>query len=178
MGVAGVVFDWTRSTVGNLCRLLALIAIGYQAYHIRLHSVHTYGKVIHEFDPYFNFRATEYAVFANPAVHAVSASITRVRFWYVCPCEHRYLAKHGWSKFINWYDDRSWYPLGRPVGTTIYPGIQVSSVFIHDMLNKYIGYKMSLNDVCVYVPAWFSVLACLALFGLTKEVSKSANAGV
>jgi dolichyl-diphosphooligosaccharide--protein glycosyltransferase len=88
------------------------------------------------------------------------------------------LAKHGWSKFINWYDDRSWYPLGRPVGTTIYPGIQVSSVFIHDVLNKYIGYKMSLNDVCVYVPAWFSVLACLALFGLTTEVAKSANAGV
>ena len=26
------------------------------------------------------------------------------------------------------YDHMSWYPLGRPVGTTIYPGMQITSV--------------------------------------------------
>lgn len=26
------------------------------------------------------------------------------------------------------YDHESWYPLGRPVGTTIYPGMQITSV--------------------------------------------------
>lgn len=29
---------------------------------------------------------------------------------------------------------RSWYPLGRPVGTTIYPGMQMTSVFIWKVL--------------------------------------------
>ena len=29
------------------------------AYHIRLHAIEEYGPVIHEFDPYFNYRATE-----------------------------------------------------------------------------------------------------------------------
>ena len=48
-------------TVAWFWRLLALGAIGYTSYTIRLHSVTTFGKVIHEFDPYFNFRATEYA---------------------------------------------------------------------------------------------------------------------
>lgn len=71
------------SAFANLCRLAALVVICYVAYNIRLHAVTTFGRVIHEFDPYFNFRATEY------------------------------LVTNGWSKFINWFDERSWYPLGR-----------------------------------------------------------------
>jgi hypothetical protein len=31
-----------------------------EAYEIRLHAINEYGRVIHEFDPYFNYRATEY----------------------------------------------------------------------------------------------------------------------
>ena len=49
---------------------------------------------------------------------------------------------------------------------------------IHDVLNKYFKYKISINDVCVYVPAWFSVLACLAVFGMAWEASGNPNAGV
>jgi hypothetical protein len=33
--------------------------IAYWAYNIRLVAILEYGKVIHEFDPYFNYRATE-----------------------------------------------------------------------------------------------------------------------
>ena len=32
------------------------------AYEIRLQSIQEFGPVIHEFDPYFNFRATEVSV--------------------------------------------------------------------------------------------------------------------
>ena len=31
----------------------------YFAYQIRMHAIDEYGPVIHEFDPYFNYRATE-----------------------------------------------------------------------------------------------------------------------
>ena len=72
----------------------------------------------------------------------------------------------------------SWYPLGRPVGTTIYPGMQFTSVFIHYVLNNVFGKAISLNDVCCLVPAWFGVLATLFLGALTAECSRSANAGV
>ena len=48
------------STVAWFWRVLFLGLIGYTSYTIRLHSVNTFGKVIHEFDPYFNFWATEY----------------------------------------------------------------------------------------------------------------------
>lgn len=43
-------------------------------------------SVIHEFDPYFNYRTTQY------------------------------LAEEGFYKFHNWFDDRAWYPLGRIIG--------------------------------------------------------------
>eukprot|EP00913_Durusdinium_trenchii_P015947 g14986.t1 len=41
-----------------------------------------------------------------------------------------YLAKNGWFKFAKWYDYMSWYPIGRPIGTTTYPGMQFASIGI------------------------------------------------
>lgn len=44
------------------------------------------------------------------------------------PCRYfnyrttRFLAEEGFYKFHNWFDDRAWYPLGRIIGGTIYPG--------------------------------------------------------
>ena len=55
----------------------------------------------------------------------------------------------------------SWYPLGRPVGTTIYPGMQLMAVSIWKAINA-IGGAMSLNDVCCYCPAWCVVAPRLA----------------
>jgi len=127
--------------------LLVALAV-HNAYQIRTFAIRIYGMVIHEFDPWFNFRATEY------------------------------LATHGWREFFRWFDHRAWYPLGRPVGTTIYPGMQITSVAIWRLLNEVVGVKMSLNDVCVFVPVWFGVSATLLLGLLTYECSRSANAAV
>merc|ERR1719253_2055281 len=52
---------------------------------------------------------------------------------------------HGWTKFFRWFDYMVWYPLGRPVGTTIYPGMQISSCAICKILNDFVGYEISLN---------------------------------
>lgn len=46
-----------------LSRLLQLVLVGFavlSAYQIRLFAVKNYGMLIHEFDPWFNFRATQY----------------------------------------------------------------------------------------------------------------------
>jgi asparagine N-glycosylation enzyme membrane subunit Stt3 len=34
----------------------------------------------------------------------------------------KYLTREGFYSFHNWFDDRAWYPLGRIIGGTIYPG--------------------------------------------------------
>lgn len=137
----------TLVAAGLLGVRLGVIVLALRlAYGARLYAVHTYGKVIHEFDPWFNFRATEY------------------------------LAEHGAEKFFRWYDHSVWYPIGRPVGTTIYPGMQFIAVWIWNGLNAY-NIDMSLNDVCVLLPAWFGVVATALVGLLTWEGTGCANAG-
>jgi len=80
-------------------------------------------------------------------------------------------------KFRTWFDYASWYPLGRPVGTTIYPGMQITAVALWRTLNA-LGIKMSLNDVCVFFPAWFGAVATYLVALLTKECSGSGTAAV
>lgn len=41
-------------------RLVAAVAACFFAYGIRTYAIDTYGRVIHEFDPYFNYEITEY----------------------------------------------------------------------------------------------------------------------
>jgi len=63
------------------------------AFLVRIFSVIRFESVIHEFDPWFNYRTT------------------------------KFLAEKGWYDFWNWYDSESWHPLGRVIGGTIYPGL-------------------------------------------------------
>lgn len=126
---------------------LALFAIAaYIAYDIRLYAIRDFGRLIHEFDPWFNFHAT------------------------------RYLWEHGIAKFFTWFDHTVWYPLGRPVGTTIYPGMQLTSVAVWHLLQR-IGMPMSLNDICVFVPCWFASIASVLTGFLATECSGIASAG-
>ncbi|KAH8063326.1 oligosaccharyl transferase [Aureococcus anophagefferens] len=125
------------------------------AYAIRLKAIHAYGYVIHEFDPWFNMRATTY------------------------------LADHGLYEFFHWFDRLSWYPLGRPVGTTIYPGMQMTAVGLWRLLGRARAAGLltwwkhvrrapiSLNDVCCLVPAWFGGSATTFLALLTLECTNS-----
>ena len=63
------------------------------------------------------------------------------------------------------------------MGTTIYPGLQILSAFVHWLLPQ-IGWDISLNDVCVYQPAWFAIVTCIFTFGLAYEASGSSTAGL
>ena len=88
------------------------------------------------------------------------------------------------------YDYMSWSPLGRPIGTTIYPGMQMTSVFIWEALNHstiaplmasitgVTKFSISLNDVCCYVPVGFGALATFLIFLFTWVTSGSANGAV
>lgn len=40
------------------------------------------------------------------------------------------LLLQGFYSFHNWFDDRAWYPLGRIIGGTIYPGLFCLFVFL------------------------------------------------
>lgn len=80
-----------QSPASQIVSAAALLGICIMSFSLRLFSVIKYESVIHEFDPYFNYRVTSF------------------------------LTKYGFSDTWNWFDDRTWYPLGRVIGGTMYP---------------------------------------------------------
>ncbi|XP_031552132.1 dolichyl-diphosphooligosaccharide--protein glycosyltransferase subunit STT3B-like [Actinia tenebrosa] len=90
----------------------------------RLFAVIRFESIIHEFDPWFNYRATHH------------------------------LANSGFYNFLNWFDERAWYPLGRIVGGTVYPGLMVTSASIHAILNA-LNITVHIRDVCVFLAPVF-----------------------
>lgn len=47
----------------------------------------------------------------------------------------QYLASEGFLQFLDWFDDRGWYPLGRIIGGTIYPGLMFTAAVMYWVLN-------------------------------------------
>eukprot|EP00898_Chlorokybus_atmophyticus_P001616 jgi/Chlat1/2455/Chrsp171S02342 len=128
-----------------LCALtLALISV--LAFSIRLFSVVKYEPVIHEFDPYFNYRVSQY------------------------------MSTEGVYSMWNWFDDRTWYPLGRIIGGTVYPGLMLTAGAAHALL-RYLHIPLDITTICVYTAPVFSAFTALAAFFLTKEV-KGQGAGL
>ncbi|XP_031488967.1 dolichyl-diphosphooligosaccharide--protein glycosyltransferase subunit STT3A [Nymphaea colorata] len=135
-----------RDAFGNVLSFFILLLIGVLAFSIRLFSVIKYESVIHEFDPYFNYRVTQY------------------------------LTKKGIYDFWNWFDDRTWYPLGRVIGGTVYPGLTLTAGSLWWILNS-LNIPLSVETVCVFTAPIFSANASWATYLLTKEV-KGTGAGL
>lgn len=57
------------------------------------------------------------------------------------------------------------------MGTTIYPGLQFTAVAIKDFILP----NWSINDICVYIPVWFGVLASAIVGMITYECSQPAG---
>ena len=70
----------------------------------------------------------------------------------------QYLYDHGWKNFVQWFDYKVWYPLGRPVGTTIYPGMQVTAVWL----------------VKSWLPVWFGIKEWLGMNIPKNIIAKTA----
>jgi dolichyl-diphosphooligosaccharide--protein glycosyltransferase len=130
----------------TLLKMSVLTMAAILSFSTRLFSVLRFESVIHEFDPYFNYRTT------------------------------RFLAEEGFYNFHNWFDDRAWYPLGRIIGGTIYPGLMVTSALFYHLLHL-IHITIHIRDVCVFLAPFFSSLTVLVTYHLTKEL-KDAGAGL
>ena len=65
-----------------------------------------------------------------------------------------YMVKHGFYDFLNWFDERAWYPLGRIVGGTVYPGLMITSGSIHYVLSV-LNIPTNIRDICVFLAPLF-----------------------
>ncbi|KAF8455674.1 Oligosaccharyl transferase STT3 subunit-domain-containing protein [Terfezia claveryi] len=130
----------------SLLKVVILITIAAAAVASRLFSVIRFESIIHEFDPWFNFRAT------------------------------KYLVKHGFYDFWDWFDDRTWHPLGRVTGGTLYPGLMATSGVIYHVL-RFLRLPVDIRNICVLLAPAFSGLTAFATYLFTKEL-KDESAGL
>ena len=65
-----------------------------------------------------------------------------------------YLVENGLYKFANWFDDTAWYPLGRIVGGTVFPGL----FSIHTLYILYTLYIIYIHThIRFNVDCWISI---------------------
>ena len=86
------------------------------------------------------------------------------------------LVEQGFYEFVNWFDELSWYPLGRVVGGTVYPGIIVTAGAIHWVINA-LNFPVHIREVCVFFAPIFSTFTAYSAYLLTKEL-KNSSAGL
>ncbi|XP_065350852.1 dolichyl-diphosphooligosaccharide--protein glycosyltransferase subunit STT3B [Cloeon dipterum] len=127
------------SGLQSLVVFLVLLLAWIGGFASRLFAVIRFESIIHEFDPWFNYRATAYMV------------------------------QHGFYNFLNWFDERAWYPLGRIVGGTVYPGLMLTSGAIHHVLHS-LNIPVHIRDICVFLAPVFSGLTAISTYFLTKEL--------
>jgi dolichyl-diphosphooligosaccharide---protein glycosyltransferase len=65
--------------------------------------------------------------------------------------------------FWNWFDPTAWYPLGRVVGGTIFPGLMATSGVIYNFLHA-IHLPVDIRNVCVMLAPAFSGLTAWATY--------------
>jgi len=129
-----------------LLRSFILALIYVVAFATRLFSVLRFESVIHEFDPYFNFRST------------------------------KFLVNEGFYNFLNWFDEFSWYPLGRIVGGTVYPGLMITAAAVYHALH-FFNLTVQIRNVCVLLAPWFASNTAIATYLFTSEAFDK-NAGL
>lgn len=137
-----VLVQWVQLVL----KALIFMAMFGAAVSSRLFAVIDFESIIHEYDPWFNFRAT------------------------------KYLVSHTFHEFLNWFDDRTWYPLGRVTGGTLYPGLMTTSAFVWHALRK-IGLPVDIRNICVLFAPGFAGVTAWATYHFTKEI-KDSSAGL
>jgi dolichyl-diphosphooligosaccharide--protein glycosyltransferase len=100
-----------------------------------------WGFFISEFDPYQQYRMAEYIV------------------------------NNGFKAWFSWHDNMSWYPWGRDIPTTNYPGVSFTAALLY-MLLQDLGVSITLYQLCVIFPIIMGVATCLAAYLLGREWGK------
>lgn len=98
-----------------------------------------WGMFLSEFDPYQQYRMADH------------------------------ILKHGFSSWFTWHDEMSWYPWGREIPTTNYPGVAFAAAITYRFL-KILGVELTLLQWCILFPVVLGSLTCVAAYLLGKEI--------
>jgi len=110
-----------------------------------------WGFHLSEFDPYSQYRLTKYMV------------------------------ENGFFAWASWHDYMSWYPYGRVMGTTSYPGLPATAAVFYIVLNAlglspapmFTSNPLTVDPVfnlCVVFPVIMGTLTCLVIYFLGRDI--------
>jgi dolichyl-diphosphooligosaccharide--protein glycosyltransferase len=80
-----------------------------------------------------------------------------------------YIANHSLYDYFHWRDMKSWNYNGGVFRANLYPGLNFTSVAFYKILS-FLGFSVSVYEVCYFFPAFMGGLTVLALYFLGKEV--------
>jgi dolichyl-diphosphooligosaccharide--protein glycosyltransferase len=122
-----------RGAVAYAVQFVVVVLSCVLSFAIRLFANVKHEPLIHEFDPQFNWRCTQY------------------------------IDSHGLYAFLGWFDNFSWYPQGRPVGETAYPGLMAIVATTKWTLQR-LHIAVDLITICIYAGPCFAVAMTLVSF--------------
>ena len=136
----------SQQAPGLALRYLVLVLAATSAVAVRSFAVLRYGVRLRDYEPFFNLRFTNHII------------------------------EHGVAETYDWYDTKTWYPLGRQVAGTTYPGLMLFTARAYQII-QLLGTGVSLETVCVFVPPALAVVTTALVYHLTAQIT-NARAGL
>ncbi|MFX1519041.1 MAG: STT3 domain-containing protein [Promethearchaeota archaeon] len=131
---------WPKTELSVVIQYILLFMIFSIALLIRLFPFFRFEPLLKAFDPWFQYRVAEY------------------------------VAKNGYLAYFSWYDTISWYPYGRAIWESSYPGTPFAAATIYFILRA-LGLNVELLMVCYVFPALMGATTCLLLYFFGKEIA-------
>ncbi len=100
----------------------------------------SWGAYLSEFDPYFQYDATKYVV------------------------------TNGYTSWFNWNQTMAWYPNGRDIAYSSFPGVPFSGSLFYFGLQA-LGISVSLIDSCILFPIVLALLTCVVAYIFGKDIA-------
>ena len=87
---------------------------------------------------------------------------------YVQLVSAEYISENGFTAFIYWFKDNSWYPYGFHPGRELYWGVPVSAVIIKGFLGLF-SINVTITQVAYFSPVFYGFFTIVASYFLGKE---------
>jgi len=126
---------------------LALVAVFSIALSLRIYPA-KYGYYLHEYDPYFDYYAT------NHLVEWVKAN-----------------GLAGFAEYFKWRDYSTWFPEGRNIAASSQVGLHTAGAILYLLATEIFNLQISLYDFLVILPVFLGAFTTLIMFLLVKRIA-------
>jgi|TARA_B100001971_G_C18254230_1_gene580685 dolichyl-diphosphooligosaccharide--protein glycosyltransferase len=103
-----------------------------------------WGAYMDAFDPLFQLRVTEYIV------------------------------ENGYASWFSWHDTMSWYPWGRNIARSSYPGVPFTGAFVY-FVARAMSLDLTVYQVSLYFPVLMGSITCIFAYFIGRDFGNSST---